>query len=668
MNILVLDSWLREYLETNATPQDLKDCLSLCGPSIERISKIGNDYVYDIEITSNRIDMASVFGVAREAAAILPNFGFKAELKLFGVITDFKPIINLPIKITDTDKLCKRVLGIVLEVDGIKDSPDLIKYRLENSGVRSLNDLVDITNYVMLEIGHPCHVFDYDRIKTHQLIIRRAKKGEEIITLDNKKYNLNSEDIIIDDGAGRVIDLPGIMGTQNSVITDTTKRILFFLESNNPMSIRKSSMRYGIRTMAAAINEKSPDPELAKTALLYGVELYQKIANATIASKIIDIYPDKKEAKPISVQTDFINTRLGIVLKQNEIVNILESLNFTITQNKDVLTITPPSYRQYDILIAEDIVEEVARIYGYHNLPNNLMEGKIPVTKKSKDLSIEEKIKLLLKYSGLTETYSYSMLSQDLLEKTEFSLSDTIRITNPLNEELVFMRKSLIPQMLSNLAINQNLSNTLSFFELSKIYLPNKGDLPCEKSRLCLGLLNRSYSELKGIIESLLKELGITEIKFRPPETKDLPFIPNKSAEIICNNKPIGIIGIVKNTIKNKLQISNTVVIADMDFDEIVRLSDFSKKYTPIPNYPPLIQDLALILHKNIFIQDIIDEVKKTDKLIFDAYLYDSYENTKTIRIVYQDKTKTLSEENVKPIRLKLLKMLEEKFGTKLKS
>ncbi len=626
MNILVPDSWLREYLITEASPKQIKDCLSLCGPSIERLNKVGDDVVYDIEITSNRVDMASVYGIAREANAILPRFNLKTQLKELVVTESINPSDQLLMEITDPENNCDRIMGIVMEVDKMKPSPQYVTDRLEKSGIRSLNNLVDITNYVMLEIGQPTHVFDYDRIKTHNLIIRKAKKNEEIITLDKKKYLLNDQDVIIDDGTGRVIDLPGIMGTENSVVTPETKRILFFIESNNPVLIRRTSLRYGIRTMAATINEKHPDPELVKTALLRGIELFQKLANAKIRSSIIDIYPQKSIISKINVTVDFINSRLGIVLSTDEIVSILKSLTFFVESSDGNLVITPPSFRQFDIKIKEDIVEEVARIYGYHNLPNHLMEGKIPLGQKPVDLFMEEKVKNILKYWGLTEIYNYSMNSQ----KT------TLKIANPLTEDLIYLRSSLLPQMIETIEQNLNFKNMLSLFELSKVYLPRSNELPLEPTRLCIGFYNRSFLELKGLIEGLFLELGI---KIDSKQITDNIHIINK-----------------------------TTIIADLDFDFITSNVIFNKKFHSIPLYPALIEDLSFVIPPHTYIGNLIDVIKSQSGLIADVSLLDSYENTRTIRVTYQDPEKTLSEKEIKPIRENILKIAEEKFNAKLKS
>lgn len=665
MNILVPDSWLREFLITKATPKELKDCLSLCGPSIERINKIEDDLVYDIEITSNRVDMASVYGIAREAAAILPRFGIKAELKPFSATAPIKPQTTLPMEIVDNQNLCKRILAVVMEVDQMKPSPNLVKTRLEKSGVRSLNNLVDITNYVMLEIGHPCHVFDYDRIKTHRFIIRNARMDEEIITLDNKKYLLNTQDVVIDDGTGRVIDLPGIMGTENSVVVEKTRRILFFIESNNPMAIRKTSMRYGIRTMAAAINEKNPDPLLAKTALLYGASLFAKWAEGKIRSEIIDIYPNPKPIQPLNVSVEFINQRLGITLSKKEIVSILESLDFSVSELEQKISVKPPSYRQFDIQIPEDLVEEVARIYGYHNLPNNLMQGRIPVSQKPKDLSLEEKAKAILKYLGLTEIYTYSMTSSDILKRTSISLKGLVKIANPLTEELIFMRPVLFPQMLDAISKNLKIQNSLSFFELSKTYQQQENDLPVEDVELCAATTD-SFFKLKGILEVLFAELGIKNWEIKPANSTC--FNNLQSGEIKIGETVVGNIGMVKNSLLSSFEISQKLSLLNLSFTKVIPFINMQKIYQNIPQFPSLTQDLALVAKPQTYISDLIKTIYSVDPLIKEVFLLDQYKNIKTVRVVYQSPNRTLTENEIRPIREKILKNLFVKFQASLKT
>ena len=290
MDIKILDSHLREYLHTKAKPFDIAKAMSLSSASIERVEPMGDDFLYSVEVTTNRPDMVSVYGLAREAAAVLPSFGFDATLKkleLPEVKRETKE--SAPMTVVNDETLVKRIMGVVLEVRMGK-SPAYITKRLEAAGIRSLNNIIDVTNYVMLEIGHPCHAFDYDRLTTHKLIIRPSKKGEKLVTLDKKEHTLAGGDIVADDGANQIVDLLGIMGTANSVVTDQTKRVLFFFDNNDPWKIRKTSMGLAIRTDAAALNEKGIDPELAQTALLRGVQLYKEVAHAKVASDVIDIY------------------------------------------------------------------------------------------------------------------------------------------------------------------------------------------------------------------------------------------------------------------------------------------------------------------------------------------------------------------------------------------
>src|SRR3989338_809695 len=672
MNILVTDSWLREYLETDATPQQLKDCLSLCGPSVERINKVNNDYIYEIEITSNRADCASVYGIAREAVAILPRFGIKAALKQLkgGRMESFrvKESNHLPMEVSDPEIICNRIMGVVMEVDFMKPSPTYIKDRIEKSGIRSLNNLVDITNYVMLELGHPSHVFDYDRIKTHKFLIRFAKKNEPIETLDNKKYLLNSEDVIIDDGTGRVIDLPGIMGTENSVVNKNTRRIFFFIESNNPVLIRKTSMRYGIRTMAATINEKHPDSELVKTALLRGIELYQELAGGKVAGELIDIYPRKSKPTTIKTTIEFINDRLGIVLKKSEIVSILESLSFHISEQNTSLEITPPTFRQFDVTIPEDIAEEVARIYGYHNLPSKLMSGEIPVTNRPKILDIEEKIKQILKYWGHTEVYNYSFISGELIAKANLKTSAHLKVANPLTSDIEYMRISLIPSMLDTVARNQFYSDNLQLFELANVYLPKKNDLPDEVPILALSNQNNFY-KIKGFVELLLKEVGIAGVKENIPSNQN-DFAgtwshfwhPKQTVSLVKSGKIIAYIGKIHPAISQNFQIKNALYLAVLNVEILVDLSNPAKSYIPIPLYPAVIEDLTIQYPPKTYIGPLISEIYKINKIVKKVEMVDHYHNSTTLRITYQDEKKNLKSEDVKNVRDKILQTLTSKY------
>ncbi|MBI2616867.1 phenylalanine--tRNA ligase subunit beta [Candidatus Gottesmanbacteria bacterium] len=675
MNIRIPHSWLTEYIETDAKPQEIKDYLSLCGPSVERISKEGNEFVYDIEITSNRVDSASVYGIAREAAAILPRFGKKAILRPLpkGIMQNQN--VSLPLSIKDPQKLCDRLLAVVLDGIVVSKSSEKITQRLKYSGIRSLNNVVDITNYIMLELGHPCHVFDYDRIKTHTLILRFAKNGETLTTLDGKVCTLTDVDVVIDDGTGQIIDLPGIMGTENSVVTEKTKRVIFFIESNNPSNIRRTSMRLSLRTYAATLNEKRPDPELAKVALEYGATLLDKETSAKLASTLIDIYPHPSKPHPINISESFIASRLGIAVSLKEIIAILQSLHFNVEVNNGKnLTVIPPSFRQFDVTIPEDIVEEVARIYGYHNLPGKLMEGKIPLpeAQKSVNFDLEEKAKTMLKFLGFTETYSYSFISKTLLEKAGLNISDHLRIANPLTEDTEYMRRSVFPSLFSLYGKNMHARENVSLFELANVYTRTHGtQLPSESLYLTL-ISSLSFRAFKGVLSALLEELGLSDLEVSIRSMQPF-FHPHQSGQFVTKNpkENIAFFGTIHPNIAQSFLIPESLQIAEIYFETVVKLSHPTKSYNPIPMYPSIVENITVLKSGDLLFElgSILKDVSSIDAIIKDVTLLDMYnEQSLTFQIVYQHESKNLSSKDVLPIRNKIIRLLESKYQMHFKS
>ena len=669
MNILIPHSWLKEYLDTKADPNQIAKCLSLSGPSVEKIIKTNNDFVYDLEITTNRVDCMSVYGLAREAAAILPQFGIKAQLKSLNLKPE-KPENDLNIIIQDPDHVCHRVLGAILDQVNLKPSEAKIKQRLEMVGIRSLNNVIDITNYVMTEIGHPTHVFDYDRIPTKKLILRKSKKGEEIISLEDKKYALDGGDIVIDDGTGKIIDLPGIIGTSNSIVNDKTKRVLFFIETNDSTQIRKTSMGLGIRTVAATLNEKGVDPELAKTALLRGIQLFKQLANARQASQIYDLYPHPEKLKTVKVSLQLIKQRLGADISFQQVDKILLSLGFKTKTNKIrndfIFNVNPPSWRNNDINIPEDIVEEVARLYGYHNLPS-ILPPLLSVPEEPDNYFIwEEKTKDILKGLGFCELYTYSMQSISDLEKFNLDPNQHLKLLNPLSEDWVYMRTNLLPSILNVFEQNKGRNYNLKVFELSHVYLPRKNNLPLEKQMLALALNKKSFFEVKGYVEALLNQLGIKKIEFLTIKDIKNCWHQLKSAKIMLDNQVLGYIGEIKHKLLQNFNIEDNIIIAYLDFDILSQFSSNKKTYIPIAKYPPIIEDLSFKINKNIYTADLIKAIKNSDKLISKVQLVDIYKNGKTFRLIYQAKNKSLSGKQIVNIRKKVVSNLE-KLGAELK-
>ena len=351
MQILIPDSWLREFIETEATPKQIQEALSLCGPSVERLHKKGSDYVYDIEVTTNRVDMMSVTGIAFECAAILPRFGYKTKLKN----DPYAKKINLNLKssvdclhVKVDPKLCSRFSTVLISNIKVGDSPKIIRERLELCGVRAINNVVDISNYLMFEMGQPIHTFDYDKIVGHKMILRESKKGERVITLDNKEFILPGGDVVIEDGSGKLIDLCGIMGGHNSAVDENTKNVLLFVQTYEPSHIRKTSMTLAQRTDAAVLFEKGLATENVLLTMEKGIEMF-----GGTKYPVLDILNVKETIKTIKLG----KIDLGVEIKQAEIENILKSLGFKISD----LEISVPWWRKLDINIHEDLVEEVAQ-------------------------------------------------------------------------------------------------------------------------------------------------------------------------------------------------------------------------------------------------------------------------------------------------------------------
>lgn len=677
MNIIIPDSWLRDFLKTDAKPVQIAQVLSLCATSVDRVEKLKDDYLYHIEITTNRVDLASIFGLAREAVAVLPRFGHKAQLQNQPELDPnlkFKPQVNyLEVKI-ENPNLCPRFTAILLDNVTIKPSSLLIQKRLEKCGIRALNNVVDISNYVMLEMGQPMHTFDYDKILGPKMLMKLSKKGGSITTLDGSNRKLPEGSIIIEDGKGRIIDLCGIMGGENSAIDQNTKKVLLFVQTYDPMRIRQTCQKMAFRTDAASLFEKSLDPENVPLALIRAVEILEKESQAKTVKEIIDIYPHPYKTKTLKLDLKLVEKILGVEIPPKEITSILTSLSFyTLETIKHApLSVTVPSFRSQDINIPEDLIEEIARLWGYHNLPTALPSGQPPQREEYDNYFWEEKTKKALKYWGFTETYTYSMVSQELIENYGLDPKKCLKIANPLTEDWVYMRPSLISSLLSVVVQNQYLKEEISLFELSNIYFPRKNDLPEEKIRLSGVLTGSKFLEVKGLVEALLEDLGIIDYLFLPyimPHTPHpSPWHTGRSTAIKTKNYELGIMGELYPQVAERFGIKDRVTAFDLDFSLITKLATTTKKYHPIPKYPPVIEDLAVLADKKILTADLLEAIKSVSPLIVQVSLLDIYESTRTFRIIYQSANKTLENKEVRLIREKIIKVLEKTFSAQIKT
>lgn len=649
MQIQILDSWLREHLQTKATAQQIADVLSLTSVSVEKLEKVGSDFLYDIEVTTNRPDLMSVIGLAREASVALKSEDIQATFIEKKSSTPKTPEIKFPIKIVNNPKLVKRICAVALSVN-LDKSPQMIRDRLEATNIRSLNNVIDVTNYIMREMGHPAHVFDLDRLATKEMHIREAVNGETIVTLDKKEHVLSGGEIVADDGKGTIIDLLGIMGTLNSVVTDQTKNILLFIDNNDKHKIRKASMELNIRSEAAVLNEKGVDPELSYETLLRGIQLLTEVASAKVISPILDIYPKTTEIKSITVSFEKIDKTIGTHIPELKVVEILEGLNFKVKKLKEEIHATPPTARAEDVEIAEDIIEEVARMYGYHKLPSILPPVEaVELSNRSINPFYWEKVaKSALKYWGFTETYTYSLVSEEMLE---VSAQDAVKILNPLGSDMAYLRTTLIPSLLqvvrenTRILVSSNKNDeSVKIFELANIYLKRKDDLP-EEILMLSGVMkkeNVSFSEVKGILEGLFQTLGVKKYMFKPSEsaTADVFIAGNKLGEIEV--------------------LDRNVIDFELNFTGLLKYVSLRKTYIPPAKFPEAYEDLRLQVTNDIPYENIVATILEASKLVVSVKLLDMYEDKKTFRIIFQSREKNLTNQEITEAREKILKNLKE--------
>jgi phenylalanyl-tRNA synthetase beta chain len=669
MNILIPDSWLRTYLKTDASPKQIKDCVSLCGPSVERIYEKEHDVIYDIEITSNRPDAMSVSGIAREASVILPKFGIDA-LYVNDPYTIKKHVYKAKktyeVHIQTDPLLNPRFSLVVLDNIINKESPPWMQKWLTLAGMRPINCIVDITNYLMKAFGQPVHAFDFDQILPDKngiptMILRASKKGETIVTLDGKKHTLPGDDIVIEDGSGRLIDLCGIMGGGVSHITDASTNIALFVQTYDPTHIRKTSMALAHRTEAAGLFEKGVDTELVMPTLLKGIELIHEFAHGTVASPLYDVYPHPYKPYAVSVTKEKLAVFLGTDLSDSEIKKTLLPLGLTPTITKTGISVTVPSWRR-DITIDVDIIEEIARIYGYHKVETKLPDTEPPVRFEDPILQMEYHCKNQLKDWGYTEILSYSFISKELMDIFALPTDKAYTIANPLSEDWIYMRPSILPSMLN--IVKQNLSSMthLSLFELSMEYHFQKNAPPKETPILIVAKTGNEFYRLKGLAEVFFEEFGIPF----PEDTGIIPSWFNIDTSLSLGS--YGIIGEIDTTLLQQLGITKAVTVLLMDMTLLQKNKKTLSHYQPIPKYPASFEDIALTVPEKTLIGPMMNDIKNLDSLIYDVTLLDQYQNTKTLHITYQSALKNLTGEDIRPIREKILQLVDSKYQATLKT
>ncbi len=648
MDILVPDIWLKDYIKTTATQANIAKYMSLAGPSFEKIEGVGKEAVYHIEITTNRVDTASIYGIAREALAILPRFGFKTTFKEIDTTDKIKFSSKVKyIDITLEKNLASRFTVILIEGVTLKSSPVAIQERLKLVGERPINNIVDISNYIMHDLGSPIHTFDYDKVTGAKMRVRESRNGEIVQTLDGQEYKLPGGDIVIEDGAGKIIDLAGIMGAANSKIDENTKNILLLVPIYNPTILRKTSMLLAKRTYAVNLFEKGLDPEIVNISLSKAVDLFVKITGGKPASVALDIYQDIYREKTLKVSHGLIIQKLGITISKMDIEKYLRLLGFKVKWTGSVCEIKVPSARSRDIEIPEDIVEEIARIYGYHNFPSILMEGQIPELPQDSPFEFERKIKEAAQLVGGLEIYTLSLVSKEML------LGPAIKVRNPLGTDTEYLRNSLMPSLVSAAHGNNGLRDKFHLFEVANVYLPQKGNLPDQIITFAGIFQGYSYRSAKGSFERILE---ILNIQYDQKPAKNNLFKEGQFLEILHNDEKVGMFGV----------LINGFIYYELN-TQILKNAVFPKRYSSLPKFPAQIEDLTFNFPGVVYMQDVIKKVEKLDKTIKKVKYIGNYKNAYTIRVWFQSNEKTLRDQEVAKIRNKIIKEIEKKWKASLK-
>lgn len=642
------------------------------GLALEKVMPI-EDEIFDFEVTSNRPDAMSIVGLAREASAILdkkllyqepkPNLTPKEETKL-----------TISVK---ESKLCPRYQAVVMTGVKVDDSPLWMQQRLLASGLRPINNLVDITNYILLEFGQPMHVFDYELLAGQEINVRLAKKGETILALDGKNYELTNDDLVIADNKNPVA-VAGVMGGELSAATKNTKTIILESANFDPVNIRRTARLLNLHSDSSNLFEKGLSPQNTYPALMRAVELVTELANGSVASQVFDEKNFKDKELNIELDIKQVNKILGIELSDKEIKNILNRLGFEINDAKK-MSVVVPWWRGLDVEGQHDLIEEIARIYGYHKLPINLPAKQIPVAYQEKNTFVfEDKIKNILWGLGQTEVYTYSFISEKQIKDCGLNPEEHIKITNPLNLDFEYLRTSLIPGLLQVVADNENNYKTISVFELSRIFIKqDKNDLPQEEASLAIILavddeFNVAFSNLKGMIQVLMNRINCSDLNFNEVKNIQPYWQTGKILEIKIKDEQVGVLGVINQDTLHLNGIKKSSVLAvELSVEKLLNNSQVGPTYHPLPKFPAIELDISMEIKKDVYYRDVVESIISINPLIKSVEFLSEYRGqgvgdsnkALAVRVVYRHEEKTLELGEIQKIHNKVVEKLKKEYN-----
>lgn len=645
----------------------------------DAIAALGlRDTVFEYEITSNRVDCFGIIGIAREAAATFQKEFKPPVISETGNQENVNDIVKVEIKDTD---LCSRYCARLVKNVKIAPSPEWMQRRLAACGIRPINNLVDITNYVMEEYGQPMHAYDMETLAGNQIVVKRAAAGETFKTLDGQERQLDENILMIWD-AEKPVGVAGIMGGENSKITDDVKDMLFEAACFDGTNIRLSAKRLGLRTDASGKFEKGLDPNNALDAINRACQLIEELGAGEVVGGVVDVYPVKKEGRRIPLDVEGINRLLGTEIDKAEMLTYFERLELGYDEAANAIIV--PSWRQ-DLERVADIAEEVARFYGYDKIPTSLPHGEATAGKLSFKLRIEQVAREIAEFCGFSQGMNYSFESPKVFDKLLLDENDPLRmaveISNPLGKDFSIMRTTPLNGMLTSLATNYNRRNKdVKLYELGNIYLPKAvpvTELPDERMQFTLGFYgDGDFFTMKGVVEEFLEKIGLKQQPVYDPKAGRNYLHPGRQANIYYGDTLIGYLGEVHPQVLDNYDIGQRTYIAVIDMPNILDKATFDRKYEGIAKFPAVTRDISMVMKKDILAGDIEAIIrKKAGRLLESCQLFDVYEGAQiqegyksmAYSITFRAKDRTLEDKEVTEIMNKIWKALSD-AGIELRS
>jgi len=669
----ILLSWLRDYVETGLSADRIAEILSDLGFPCEGIEYLDDDAVIDVEVTSNRGDCLGYIGIARELAAATSS-----ELKIPAVRLDESPKQAADfarVEIAEPD-LCGRYTARIIEGVKVGPSPDWLKRRLETVGLRSVINVVDATNYAMMETGQPPHAFDYEKITDGKIIVRKALPGECIVSIDGSKCQLDDNMLIIAD-AQKPVAIAGVMGGLHTEVSETTKTILLEDAYFDPVSVRTTSRKLALPSEAAFRFERIVDIEMVDWASMRTAQLITQVAGGKVVKGLVDVYPKKPAAREVTLRLSRLSKLLGIEISSEEVVRILSALNFQPRQNDDSVLCSVPSWRS-DVCREADLIEEVARVYGYNKIPTE-RKIKIEVVPVDARQKLTGSIAAYLNGCGFYETITVTFIDDSVAQLfTQTDLETHLRVLDASRKSANLLRQTLIGSLLGVLKTNLNAGNVpCRIFEIADTFVPadtKASTLPVENTKLTL-VCDSDLRDIRGVIEGLIKSIdGDAQIVFTPA---DLVWAQT-GAEILLNGKVLGCAGIVNESVREKFDFKNlSPVAAELDFEQLLALRSGPVKVSPIPRFPAIERDLSIIVAEPASWADIVEAVRKRapaemeDIRFVEIYRGEAVppgRKSVTLSLRFRDEDGTLTHEAVDRFQADIVESLTDSLEAQLRT